>query len=199
MIADRNLPLVSVVVAGGCATLLAAGTDTGQAGTILAASFGIGTVLLALVVWRARCVADRYMRRWVETLNNSIRALGVDGEGRRDWLPGMPLEMQIDHALDGLTRLSESERINQSHATELAEERGREQEQFFARLSHELRSPLNAILGYTALLSEQAADKADTMLRADLDRIRDAGLRQLDLIDDLLTIAALKNEHSRAP
>lgn len=52
-----------------------------------------------------------------------------------------------------------------------------------AHIRHELRTPINGILGYTEMILE---DEDDQALTADLARIRDAGGRLLELIDEVL-------------
>lgn len=63
------------------------------------------------------------------------------------------------------------------------------QAEFYARLSHELRSPLNAILGYASLAIEDAESGHTADLPQDLRKIRGAGQNLLALIDNLLQLA----------
>lgn len=63
------------------------------------------------------------------------------------------------------------------------------QAEFYAQLSHELRSPLNAILGYASLAIEDAESGHIADLPQDLRKIRGAGQNLLALIDNLLQLA----------
>lgn len=63
------------------------------------------------------------------------------------------------------------------------------QAEFYAQLSHELRSPLNAILGYASLAIEDAESGHAADLPQDLRKIRGAGQNLLALIDNLLQLA----------
>lgn len=63
------------------------------------------------------------------------------------------------------------------------------QAEFYAQLSHELRSPLNAILGYASLAIEDAEAGHIADLPQDLRKIRGAGQNLLALIDNLLQLA----------
>jgi len=63
--------------------------------------------------------------------------------------------------------------------------------QFLAKMSHELRNPLNAIIGYSEILLEDL-EGADTQESRDLTSIRGAGHRLLGLINDLLELARLE-------
>ena len=62
---------------------------------------------------------------------------------------------------------------------------------FLAKMSHELKNPLNAIIGYSELLIEDAGE-AETQKHKDLTSIRGAGHRLLGLIDDLLELSKLE-------
>jgi signal transduction histidine kinase len=61
---------------------------------------------------------------------------------------------------------------------------------FLAKMSHELRNPLNAIIGYTELLVESITGQTD-QTSADLKAIKEAALRLLELINDLLDLSKL--------
>lgn len=65
--------------------------------------------------------------------------------------------------------------------------------QFLVRMSHELRSPINAILGYGQLLKQEAEDigRVDLFAR-DVDRILDAGYYLVRLIDKILDLSKIE-------
>lgn len=65
----------------------------------------------------------------------------------------------------------------------------KELESFSYSVSHDLRSPLRAISGFSSALEEDYADSLDEMAQSYLKRIRDAADRMDHLIDDLLTLA----------
>jgi len=62
---------------------------------------------------------------------------------------------------------------------------------FLAKMSHELRNPLNAIIGYSEILIEEASG-AEIQKCKDLSSIRSAGYRLLGLINDLLELSRLE-------
>jgi len=62
---------------------------------------------------------------------------------------------------------------------------------FLAKMSHELKNPLNAIIGYSEILIEDAGG-VETQKRKDLTSIRSAGYRLLGLINDLLELSRLE-------
>lgn len=79
--------------------------------------------------------------------------------------------------------------------SEALTEATRELESFSYSVSHDLRSPLRAIDGFSQALVEDFADQLPEEARRDLDIIRAETRRMGQLIDDLLTFSRL----SRAP
>jgi signal transduction histidine kinase len=70
-----------------------------------------------------------------------------------------------------------------------AEEANRMKDEFLALVSHELRSPLNAILGYAAMLRHGGWDAQ--MAKQAVEVIERSGKAQAQLIDDLLDTARI--------
>jgi signal transduction histidine kinase len=64
--------------------------------------------------------------------------------------------------------------------------------EFLASVSHDLRTPLNVILGYTDLLVEESFGPVTEEQRDTLHRIRRTAAEQLALIDDLLDLARIE-------
>jgi PAS domain S-box-containing protein len=83
------------------------------------------------------------------------------------------------------TRLYEVEKL----ARRQAEESNRMKDEFLALVSHELRSPLNAMLGYARLLRFGSVDAQK--IRTAVDVIERSGRVQTQLIDDLLDTARI--------
>ena len=59
-----------------------------------------------------------------------------------------------------------------------------------ARIRHDLRTPVNAIIGYSEMLLEDAEEDEASPLAADLKRIHAAGRKLLALIDDIVRLSA---------
>jgi len=84
-------------------------------------------------------------------------------------------------------RLSEAKK----HAQEL-EELNRLQTEFIANVSHEFRTPLNGILGYTDLLRDGMYGQMSAEQLEVLEHIRDCGNHLLDLVNEVLDLSRLK-------
>jgi two-component system sensor histidine kinase/response regulator len=64
--------------------------------------------------------------------------------------------------------------------------------QFMANISHELRTPMNAIIGYSELLKEEAEDINAADFISDIDKINMASKHLLDLINDVLDLSKIE-------
>lgn len=114
-------------------------------------------------------------RRWYSALGQLVR--GPDG--RPDKLVGVTYDITA--------------RREQSHAMalalEAAEQTSRAKSSFLAATSHELRTPMNAVLGMTRLLVDT---DLDTRQRDLLDTIRSSGDLLLRLINDVLDFSRIE-------
>jgi signal transduction histidine kinase len=79
--------------------------------------------------------------------------------------------------------------LKESAARAEAEAANRSKDEFLAVVSHELRSPLNAILGYNRMLRERLQD--DTPVKQSCDIIERNARTQLQLVEDLLDTARI--------
>ena len=74
--------------------------------------------------------------------------------------------------------------------TELAEKSSRQRSEFLSRISHEMRTPMNAIMGMTMLAKKvEDREKQEVML----DKVSEASTRLLRLIDDVLDISDMQD------
>lgn len=67
-----------------------------------------------------------------------------------------------------------------------SQESYRAQRAFLAHLRHELRTPINAIIGYSEMLLEDAEERGQEGVVSDLQKIRAAGGELLALVNDIL-------------
>lgn len=68
----------------------------------------------------------------------------------------------------------------------------RVKDEFLTNISHELRTPLTAVMGYVALLQEGISGPLTPEQAGNLQQVRHASERLLDLIDNLLELTTLK-------
>ena len=86
----------------------------------------------------------------------------------------------------------------QLRAAQLAlEEASLAKNRFLASMSHHLRTPLNAVLGFADALKAELAGKIPDEAREYLDDIESAGEHLLALMDDILDITAVETEELR--
>ena len=72
------------------------------------------------------------------------------------------------------------------------EETTRNKSQFLRRMSHDLRSPMNAIIGYTRLLRRRLADRVDEREARNLANIETSSTNLLNLINDILDLSRIE-------
>jgi PAS domain S-box-containing protein len=77
-------------------------------------------------------------------------------------------------------------------AKDEAEQASRAKSFFLASMSHEFRTPLNAVIGYSEMLIEEAEDEGGEERLADLRRIRTAGKHLLTLVNDVLDLSKIE-------
>jgi signal transduction histidine kinase len=83
--------------------------------------------------------------------------------------------------------------IQQQELAEEAREANRAKSQFLATFSHEIRTPINAIVGYTDLLDLEVAGAMTTRQREFLVRIKSSSGHLISIIDDILDLAKVES------
>ncbi len=110
----------------------------------------------------------------------------------------MMMAIHYSRIFDASVELENEVRRRQKMATDLrsavikANEASSAKSEFLARMSHELRSPLNAIIGYGEILKEEAEESGEEALRVDVERILDAGHYLVRLIDLVLALSRIE-------
>ncbi len=134
-------------------------------------------------------------RVWVRVIGEVVR----DDGGHIIRLHGSTQDItERRHAQEVILRLNAEleERVRQR--TSQLEAVNRELEAFSYSVSHDLRSPLNTIDGFSQLMERMASDKVGEKGKHYLSRIR-AGTRQMgELIEGLLSLAKLSRDPLRA-
>lgn len=99
-------------------------------------------------------------------------------------------EQELTRHRDHLEELVAERTLELSQAKLRAEEANQSKSRFLATMSHEFRTPLNAILGFAQLL--QMDKSLGEAQHGKVDLIRDSGDHLLSLISDLLDMASIE-------
>lgn len=83
-------------------------------------------------------------------------------------------------------------RVAERFAREAAEQANRSKAHFLAMISHELRTPINAVMGYTQLIEEEIYGPVSALQKDHLGRVRASGMHLLELVEELLSYARIE-------
>ncbi|HEU4821331.1 MAG TPA: response regulator [Qipengyuania sp.] len=174
--------VVAAMLISACGPSTSAIVAAGLAGAVVATLAG---ALFGSLLRRQTASVDAGAARLAELAGHCGQGEAADNSVPRVKFDPARFEQDIT-AVRRAYRSLEREREQSQNALEQQIAR---QSEFYAKLSHELRSPLNAILGYASLAIEDAeAGQLDDLPR-DLRKIRGAGQNLLGLIDNLLQLA----------
>lgn len=98
---------------------------------------------------------------------------------------GVELEKEVRRRREATEALRE--------AVAEADRSGAMKTEFLAKMSHELRTPLNAVIGYSEIIREDIEDLGHEAMEKDVNRIHDAGVYLLRLINMILDLAKLES------
>jgi len=134
--------------------------------------------------------AVRSDRQAGRTTSYRARLRRSDGGELDVLITGVPVvhDGQLAGSISVVTDISaevEKQRLLRA-AHEASVKAGKSRSAFLARISHELRSPLNAIIGYAEMLVDTLPADAD---RRAAERIERAGRSMVGLIDDMLELS----------
>ena len=99
-----------------------------------------------------------------------------------------------DERRNSLYRQIQKQNESLASSARRAEEAVRAKSEFFSRVSHDMRTPMNGILGLTSLALEEDDLGA---VRRDLEKIRGAGEYMLSLINDTLDLQRIESGRFR--
>lgn len=148
----------------------------------------LGIALLSLVLgllclrWILRPLLR--LRQRAETLALELTGSKIQADSRCDIAA-------VIEVLDGLPERLASRNAELLAAGAKAEAASRAKTQFIANVSHEVRTPMNAIIGMSHILSRSIQDPAQ---RDKLDIIRHAADQLLELLDNILDLSRLDSE-----
>lgn len=148
------------------------------------------------ISWSDRAVAQMQQVGFADTLEKEY--IRKDGKRVSVLLGGVMFEGETDRGVSFVLDLTERKQaeleraellLREQEARKRAEAASRTKDEFLAIVSHELRSPLNAILGWSRLLRTRKLNE-ETALRA-LEVIERNAQAQTQLIEDLLDISRI--------
>lgn len=123
-------------------------------------------------------------------------------DGTHYWLGQKTTLITLGHEVIGLQSVARdiTARIKAEEelfrAKEIAENASEAKSNFIASLSHEFRTPLNTILGYSQILERNKAILPDEKVH--ISEIRNAGEKLLSMVDDILEFTNLEARQSKA-
>lgn len=124
-------------------------------------------------------------------VTDAAQAIAVGDLEQREKLPlRLPPQDEIDRLAGSLNEMV----TKLEHAQEMQRASEERFQRFFSDASHQLRTPLTSIRGFTELLLRGAKNDSDMSARI-LSRMKNETDRMTNLINDLLTIARLDNKH----
>ncbi|MDO9143430.1 PAS domain-containing hybrid sensor histidine kinase/response regulator [Rhodoferax sp.] len=124
---------------------------------------------------------------WVRVIVSAVQD-GTDAPALRVILMDISERKRLDEALRETNKNLELARVQADRANLAKSE-------FLSSMSHELRSPLNAILGFAQLM-ESGTPPPTPSQQASLDQILKGGWYLLDLINDILDLASIESGHA---
>jgi signal transduction histidine kinase len=80
-------------------------------------------------------------------------------------------------------------------ARQIAEAANKSKAEFVATISHELRTPMSAVIGYTSLLADEIYGPVSDLQREHIGRVQQSGTHLMGLIEDLLSFARIEAGH----
>jgi signal transduction histidine kinase len=161
------------------------------------AEIGRGAALasLAILVLALTLIYREFERTTVQRLSlleTSSRRLARGDFDNTVRVEGSDEIAALAEALDAMRRRLR-EAVAENALTLATRESERSRADFLARWSHDLRTPLSAVLGFARLLGERDDGHLSGTQQSDLARIQTAGEHLLRLVDDVLDIA--RQEH----
>lgn len=83
-------------------------------------------------------------------------------------------------------------RVAEQRAREAAEQANRSKAHFLATITHELRTPINAVMGYSQLLADEVYGPVNAVQKDHLGRVGASATHLLDLVEELLSYARIE-------
>lgn len=174
-------------------------TSARGASALITALVALATLLLVTAITVAYAVG-RDVERDVVFVTERVRAMTqVRSEPTGELIPLRTMDEVgvLTAAFNKLVgRFGKGERAYREDLSR-ANAADRERAAFLAAVSHELRSPLNAILGFADILISEVDGPLTEAAREEVEQIRGSGQHLLTLINDILELSALESGQLR--
>lgn len=158
------------------------------------------TVLLLGVAAGVAYAVSRDVTRDVDFVTDRVRTMAqIRTEPTGELIPARTID-EIGIMTATFNKLvARFGRASQQYRSDLsrASVADRERAAFLAAVSHELRSPLNAILGFADILMEEVDGPLAPEAKEEVEQIRGSGQHLLGLINDILEFSALESGQLR--
>jgi len=189
-------------IAGSPETLVAFVREPGapEGGpALLRALVALTTLLVGVAAAVAYAVA-RDANKDVEFIGERVRAmLHVRSEPAGEAVPVRTMDQvgALTVAFNALVERFAAAQSTYQSDLERVRAADRDRAAFLSAVSHELRSPLNAILGFADVLVTEVDGPLSPEAREEVEQIRGSGKHLLDLINDILELSALESGQLR--
>ena len=102
------------------------------------------------------------------------------------------LKMQVELLQNGMYELSKANKTIREQNKKIAQT-NKVKSEFFANTSHQLRSPLNSIIGYADLLSSEFSGNLNEKQKTYVNDIKIAGINLLEMVNEILDMTKLES------
>ncbi|MEW6769927.1 MAG: ATP-binding protein [Bacillota bacterium] len=128
----------------------------------------------------------RELSKRLEFLNDELLAQNEELQNQAERLQAQSAKLQ------SLTRELSAQRADLEAKNLALQKATQAKSEFLARMSHEFRTPLNAVIGFTELLLSEAVGTLNARQQEYLTDIRQSGLNLLALINDTLDLSKIE-------
>lgn len=140
-----------------------------------------------------RVAREETARRDAETNAEALEEQMLELEQQREELQTLAEELsQTNDELQDATMAAEVAHREADEARAQADSANQAKSMFLAVTSHELRTPINAIIGYTDLMADEIVGPLNEVQRRHIARVRMSARHLLALIENVLTLSRVE-------
>jgi two-component system sensor histidine kinase ChiS len=149
-----------------------------------------GVIVLMLV---AGLVIARRITQPLQALMEAVQSLGTTGERKEIAVTTSDELGRLSQAFNSMAKTIDDSISELKKKNEELKELDRMKDDFLAVTSHELKTPLNGIIGLSGTLLQGATGPLSEALRNNIQVIRSSGIRLATLVDKILQVSELRN------